>query len=31
MERKIKGQDIQDWWWFEVHKATVEELIEHFK
>lgn len=19
------------WWWFEVHKATVEELIEHFK
>jgi hypothetical protein len=21
----------QDWWWFEVHKATVKELIEHFK
>ena len=21
----------QEWWWFEVHKASVEELIEHFK
>jgi hypothetical protein len=20
----------QDWWWFEVHKATPEELIEYF-
>ena len=21
----------EEWWWFEVRKATVEELIEHFK
>lgn len=27
----IPGEPWQDWWWFEVHKATVEELIEHFK
>lgn len=27
----IPGEPWQDWWWFEVHKATIEELIEHFK
>ena len=27
----IPDEPWQDWWWFEVHKATVEELIEHFK
>jgi hypothetical protein len=27
----IPEEPWQDWWWFEVHKATVKELIEHFK
>ena len=27
----IPGEHWEGWWWFEVHKATVEELIEHFK
>ena len=27
----IPGEHWQEWWWFEVRKATVEELIEHFK
>ena len=27
----IPGEPWQEWWWFEVHKATIEELIEHFK
>lgn len=27
----IPGEPWQDWWWFEVHKATPEELIEYFK
>lgn len=27
----IPGEHWEEWWWFEVHKATVEELIEHFK
>lgn len=27
----IPGEPWQDWWWFEVHKATVNELLEHFK
>lgn len=27
----IPGEPWQDWWWFEVHKASVKELIEHFK
>lgn len=26
----IPGEPWEEWWWFEVHKATVEELIEHF-
>ena len=26
----IPGEPWQDWWWFEVHKATPEELIEYF-
>lgn len=26
----IPGEPWQDWWWFEVHKATPKELIEHF-
>lgn len=26
----IPGDPWQDWWWFEVHKATPEELIEYF-
>lgn len=27
----IPGEHWQEWWWFEVRKATVEEIIEHFK
>ena len=27
----IPGEPWPGWWWFEVHKATVEELMEHFK
>lgn len=27
----IPGEPWQDWWWFEVHKASVNELLEHFK
>lgn len=27
----IPGEHWQEWWWFEVRKATVEELIKHFK
>jgi hypothetical protein len=27
----IPGEPWEEWWWFEVHKASVEELIEHFK
>ena len=27
----ITEEPWEEWWWFEVHKATVEELIEHFK
>lgn len=27
----IPGEPWEEWWWFEVHKATVKELIEHFK
>lgn len=27
----IPSEPWQEWWWFEVHKATVEELIKHFK
>ena len=27
----IPVQHWENWWWFEVRKATVEELIEHFK
>lgn len=26
----IPEEPWQDWWWFEVHKATPKELIEHF-
>lgn len=26
----IPGEHWEEWWWFEVHKATVEELIQHF-
>lgn len=26
----IPSEPWQEWWWFEVHKASVEELIEHF-
>ena len=26
----IPGEHWQEWWWFEVRKATVEEIIEHF-
>lgn len=26
----IPGEPWQDWWWFEVHKATPKELIEYF-
>lgn len=27
----ISGEPWQEWWWFEVHKATPKELIEYFK
>jgi hypothetical protein len=27
----IPGEEWEEWWWFEVHKATVEEIIEYFK
>lgn len=27
----IPGEHWEEWWWCEVHKATVEELIEYFK
>lgn len=27
----IPGEHWQEWWWFEVRKATVEEIIEYFK
>lgn len=27
----IPNEPWEEWWWFEVHKATVEELINHFK
>ena len=27
----IPGEHWEEWWWFEVRKATVEELIEFFK
>ena len=27
----IPGEKWQEWWWFEVKKATPEEIIEHFK
>ena len=27
----IPDKPWEEWWWFEVHKATVEELIKHFK
>lgn len=27
----IPGESWQDWWWFEVHKATVNELLKYFK
>lgn len=27
----IPGEPWPGWWWFEVHKASVKELIEHFK
>lgn len=27
----IPGEHWEEWWWFEVRKATVEELIKHFK
>jgi hypothetical protein len=27
----IPGEQWEEWWWFEVHKATVNELLEHFK
>lgn len=26
----IPGEKWEEWWWFEVRKATVDELIEHF-
>lgn len=26
----IPGEHWEGWWWFEVHKATVDELIEYF-
>ena len=26
----ISGEHWEEWWWFEVHKASVEELIEYF-
>ena len=27
----IPNEKWEEWWWFEVRKATLEELIEHFK
>ena len=27
----IPGEHWEEWWWFEVRKATAEELIEYFK
>ena len=27
----IPGEHWEEWWWFEVRKATIEELIKHFK
>ena len=27
----IPNEKWEEWWWFEVRKATIEELIEHFK
>ena len=27
----IPGEHWEDWWWFEVRKATVKEIIDHFK
>ena len=27
----IPNEKWEEWWWFEVRKATVEEIIEHFK
>ena len=27
----IPGEHWEEWWWFEVRKATVEEIIKHFK
>jgi hypothetical protein len=27
----IPGESWQDWWWLEVHKATVNELLKYFK
>lgn len=27
----IPGEHWEEWWWFEVHKANAEELIEYFK
>ena len=26
----IPGEHWQEWWWFEVRKATAEEIVEHF-
>ena len=30
-KQHIPGEKWSFWWWFEVHKATVNELLEHFK
>ena len=27
----IPGEHWESWWWFEIHKAKVNELFEHFK
>ena len=27
----IPGEHWEEWWWFEVRKATVKEIVEHFK
>ena len=27
----IPGEHWEEWWWFEVRKATVNEIIQHFK
>ena len=27
----IPGEHWEEWWWFEVRKATAEEIVEHFK